>query len=113
MERYYFPINEESAKHAKEMNSFRDYKPGSATEDYCASVNRCYDLAEEKANQFPAYAEKLAYLSTRYAKRLAEWMNKGFRIESMCPSILICGGGNFPTRKKDKQNGLNKCHFIK
>ena len=110
MERYYFQINEEAAKLAQEMNSFRDFKPGSVTADYRASVNRCYDLAEEKTKQFPAYAEKLAYLATRYAKRLAEWMNEGFRIESMCPSILICGGGNFPTRKKDKQNARRYEH---
>lgn len=27
----YYPINEETAKRAKDMNSFSDYQPGSAT----------------------------------------------------------------------------------
>lgn len=30
----YYPINEEAARRAKEMNSFFDYKPGSAAESY-------------------------------------------------------------------------------
>ena len=32
----YYPINEEAAKRAKDMNSFSDYQPGSATAGYRA-----------------------------------------------------------------------------
>ena len=34
----YYPINEEAAKRAKDMNSFSDYQPGSATASYRAMV---------------------------------------------------------------------------
>lgn len=34
----YYPINEEAAKRAKDMNSFSDYQPGSATAGYRAMV---------------------------------------------------------------------------
>ena len=30
----YYPINEETARRAKEANSFYDYRPGSATAEY-------------------------------------------------------------------------------
>ena len=35
----YYPINEAAARQAKEMNSFYDYKEGSATEEYRGMVN--------------------------------------------------------------------------
>lgn len=35
----YYPINEEAAKRAKDMNSFSDYQPGSATAGYRAMVD--------------------------------------------------------------------------
>ena len=35
----YYPINEEAAKRAKDMNSFSDYQPGSATTSYRAMVD--------------------------------------------------------------------------
>ena len=34
----FYPINEDVARRAKEMNSFGDYKPGSATASYQARV---------------------------------------------------------------------------
>lgn len=38
------------------------------------------------------------------ARRLADYYNAYYRNESACPSILVCGGSNFPVRKKQKQN---------
>ena len=35
----YYPINEGAARRAKEMNSFSDYKEGSATAEYRAMVD--------------------------------------------------------------------------
>ena len=34
----YYPINEEAAKRVKDMNSFSDYQPGSATAGYRRST---------------------------------------------------------------------------
>ena len=42
----YYPINEEAAKRAKDMNSFSDYQPGSATAGYRAMVDEAYAAAE-------------------------------------------------------------------
>ena len=43
----YYPIREDAARRAKEMNSFSDYKEGSATAEY----RRCVDQAVEIAKQ--------------------------------------------------------------
>ena len=101
----YYPINEDSAKRAKEMNSFSDYKPGSATEEYRRSVDKVAALAErQKARVDPMYHEKIDRLLDAYARKLAENMNEGFAIDARVPSILIAGGSNFPVRQKEKQN---------
>lgn len=43
-------------------------------------------------------------MADRYAKKMAEYFNKDSRIGCMCPSVLISGAGNFPVKKKEKQN---------
>lgn len=50
------------------------------------------------------YHEKIDSLLDTYARKLAANMNKGYEIDARVPSILIAGGSNFPTRKKEKQN---------
>lgn len=101
----YYPINEEAARRAKEANSFSDYKEGSATGEYQAMVDRAYEVAEKcKATVDPIYYEKLDSLADAYARKLAVNLNERNVIDARVPSILIAGGGNFPTRKKEKQN---------
>ena len=43
-------------------------------------------------------------MTDRYCRKLAEYYNAYYRNESSCPSIMISGAGNFPVRKKEKQN---------
>ena len=101
----YYPINETAARRAKEANSYSDYKPGSATAEYRSMVDEAVQLAErQKARVDPMHHEKIDRLLDTYARKLAENMNNSFAIESRVPSILITGGGNFPVRKKEKQN---------
>ena len=101
----YYPINEEAAKRAKDMNSFSDYQPGSATAGYRAMVDEAYAAAErQKARVDPMYHEKIDGLIDRYARKLAENINQCNLIDARVPSILIAGGSNFPVRKKEKQN---------
>ena len=38
-------------------------------------------------------------------------MNKGYEIDARVPSILIAGGSNFPTRKKEKQNAARDSNY--
>lgn len=48
-ERIYYEINEQSARSAHEMMSFRDYKEGSLTAEYKGYVDEAYDLADKVA----------------------------------------------------------------
>lgn len=101
----YYTINEEAARRANDMNSFRDYKAGSATAEYRRMVDAATELAErQKQRVDPMYHEKIDRLLEIYCRKLAENMNASYSIEARCPSILISGGGNFPDRKKEKQN---------
>lgn len=101
----YYTINEEAARRANDMNSFRDYKAGSATAEYRRMVDAATELAErQKQRVDPMYHEKIDQLLEIYCRKLAENMNASYSIEARCPSILISGGGNFPVRKKEKQN---------
>lgn len=101
----YHPIDEETARRAHEMMSMRDYKPGSATEEYRDSVDEAAALVARKKQLVSSYYHaKLDALLDTYARRLAEWKNAYNRNGASCPSILVCGAGNFPTRKKAKQN---------
>ena len=101
----YHTINEEAARRANDMNSFRDYKAGSATAEYRRMVDAATELAErQKQRVDPMYHEKIDRLLETYCRKLAENMNASYSVEARCPSILISGGGNFPVRKKEKQN---------
>lgn len=107
MSRYY-EINEAAAKQAREMWSFSEYESGSKTAEYRAAVDRCYAKVDKLPDDLK---EKGEILADRYARRLAEWYNKQFRIEMMCPSVMISGGSNFPVRKKEKQNAAQDRHY--
>ena len=108
----YYPINEEAAKRAKDMNSFSDYQPGSATTSYRAMVDEAYAAAErQKARVDPMYHDKIDALVDRYARKLAENLNERNVIDARMPSILISGGGNFPVTKKHKQNAARDRNY--
>ena len=47
--------------------------------------------------------DRAEYLFDRYAKTLAEAINRDNEIGTRCPSVMISGAGNFPVRKKAKQ----------
>lgn len=104
----YYVINETAAKQARQMWSFWDYKEGSKTAEYKAKVDECYSLVDKLPDNLKEKGEAIA---DRYARRLAEWYNKQFRIEMMCPSVMISGGSNFPVRKKEKQNAAQDRHY--
>ena len=101
----YYTINEVAARRANDVNSFYDYKSGSATAEYRSMVDKAVEIAEhQKKRVDPMYHEKIDSLVDTYARKLAENMNSSFSIEARVPSILIAGGSNFPVRKKEKQN---------
>lgn len=104
----YYEINETAARQAREMWSFSDYEHGSKTAEYRKQVDDCYSLVDKLPDDLK---EKGEVIADRYARRLAEWYNKQFRIEMMCPSVMISGGSNFPVRKKQKQNDAQDRHY--
>ena len=61
----------------KEMNSFSDYKEGSATAEYRAMVDKAVAIAEQQKSRVdPMYHEKIDHLLDTYARKLAENMNQ-------------------------------------
>lgn len=101
----YYPINEAAARRANDANSYRDYVPGSATAQYRSAVDRAAELAQaQKERVDPMYHDKIDGLLDTYARKLAENMNNRYAIEGRVPSVLVAGGSNFPTGKKEKQN---------
>lgn len=98
-------INESAARLAKQMRSFDDYKEGSATASYnaqCAEAAAILEKVKAKCAT-DEQRERAEYLYNRYCSVLAEAINRDNEIGTRCPSVLICGAGNFPTRKKEKQ----------
>lgn len=101
----YYTINEAAARTAHESYSFRDYIPGSATEEYRRQVDAAYELArQQKAKVDSMYHEKIDYLADKYARKLAINRNERFSIQARVPSVMIAGPANFPVYKKERQN---------
>lgn len=100
----YYPIDEGAARNAHYMVHMSDYKPGSATAEYRATVDEATTLVERKKQTVsPYYHEKLNALLDRYARRLAEWKNAYNRNRASYPSQFISGAGGFNMRKHNKQ----------
>ena len=104
MEIQFYTISEDMARAANDANSMSDYKQGSATEEYRKRVESVYAVVEKIKQKRPNLAEKAERMAGRYSKKLAEYYNSYYRNEASCPSVLISGAGNFPVKKKNKQN---------
>ena len=101
----YYTIDEAMARRANNAYSFSDYRDGSATAEYRQMVDEAAALAERcKQGRGEAAAAKIDALLDRYARRLADNINARNRNTASCPSVMIAGPANFPTRKKDRQN---------
>lgn len=105
-----FESLEQNARRAKEMSSFSDYKPGSATEEYrsyCQHAEEVAQAAKERLNNVGApadRAEKVDYLLSLYKSKKLSWLNDLYANRARVPSVLVAGPANFPCRKKEKQN---------
>lgn len=101
----YYPIDETTARRAKEAISFFDYIPGSATAAYREEVDQAAELAaRQKAHTDPMYHIKIDSLLDLFARKLAQNINDSNRITASCPSVMIAGPANFPVKKKQRQN---------
>jgi hypothetical protein len=102
-----YPINESLARRAKEMRSFSDYVPNTATNGYIRMLQEFSDAVDRLLDRHGATAEQLeavSYYADRYSQKLAALIDKENHVNTMCPSVMITGSGNFPVRKKQKQN---------
>ena len=104
-----YSINEATARAAKSANSFSDYVPNSATNGYLDLLGKFTRAVERLIDKYgktatPEQMELVDYYADKYSARLAAAINRENHIRAMCPSIMIAGGGNFPVRKKQKQN---------
>ena len=114
----YYEINESAARLAHDNMSMRDYIPNSATNEYRAAVDRAAAVLEEVKTKCKTQAqrERAEHYFDRYAKKLAEAINRENSIGTRCPSVLIAGASNFPVRKKEKQVAAweaNRANFEK
>lgn len=107
-ERIYYPINEDTARVAKEINSFSEYKQGSATAEYQNYCDKAYDILDKIKFQKPEQVERVEKKVNYYCKKLSQYYNDYYRNEASCPSIMICGAGNFPVKKKNRQNSRHQ-----
>lgn len=103
-ERTYYSINEDMAYSANMVNSFREYKKNSATEEYRHYCDKAYDILGKIKAKKPEQAERAEKKVDYYCRKLAQYYNDYYRNEASCPSVMICGPANFPKRKKEKQN---------
>lgn len=96
-------IDESLAKQSHDGMSMTSYKAGSATAEWqgmCAEAREAADRALKRA---PERADEIERLYERYESKAAAYINESNRVGAMCPSVLVTGSGNFPTRKKKKQ----------
>src|SRR5574344_464391 len=111
----YVVVSESTARTAKMLNSFSEYKAGSATAEQKtytdAIVNYANELLEKNPTTETEKIEKVQYYIDSYSKKVAAAIDKSNRIDSMCPSVMISGGSNFPVRKKEKQLSAMENHY--
>lgn len=111
----YVVVSESTARTAKMLNSFSDYKEGSATAEQKTYTDAIVEYANKLLEKHPTddteKLEKIQYYIDSYSKKIASAIDKSNRIDSMCPSVMICGAGNFPVRKKEKQIAAMENHY--
>ena len=103
-ERKYYEINEDMAYAANMVNSFREYKAGSATTEYRHYCDKAYDILDKIRAGKPEQVENAEKKVDYYCRKLAQYYNDYYRNEASCPSVMICGPANFPVKKKNRQN---------
>lgn len=110
---HYYDIDEELARRANDAYSFNTYTKNSETTEYRANVDEVFDIADKVKSELTdeTTKQKADYLADLYAKKYAKWINDHNKIEASVPSVLITGAGNFPTRKKEKQNERRQKSF--
>lgn len=110
----YYEINEQTARRANDVNSMSDYRPGIATEEYRAAVDKAAALVQaRKAKISPYYHDKLD------ARRESLWQEYK-EIDAILDKIRSVGTGAvdltdpharelLQDRLQQEQNALDYC----
>lgn len=101
----YHEIDEKNAAINRQLWSFSEYKPNSYTNEYQTEVAEVQEIAEKIKPLLNSEkkVQRLERLVNKYSYWLAKYYNRDIQIQGMCPSVLVSGASNFPTRKKEKQ----------
>lgn len=97
---------EKLAAAANYVNSMSDYKDGSATATIQAEMNEAAAALEIGLKRCLTDAQK-EILKSKYNSFLSgivAYYESYYKNEASCPSVLVSGPANFPTRKKAAQN---------
>lgn len=105
MNAVFYEIDEKTARTNRQLWSFSEYKPHSYTNEYRAEVAEVQEIAEKIKPLLNSEkkVQRLERLVNKYSYWLAKYYNRDIQIQGMCPSVLVSGASNFPTRKKEKQ----------
>lgn len=94
----YYPIREDMARRAKEMNSFSGYIEGTATAEYRRCVDQAVEAAKhQKEKVDPIYHGKIDALVDTYARKLADELSFKTLSWNLC--------GNQPENRSRKPAG--------
>ena len=105
----YYPINEEAAKQAVEVNSMTHYIPGQETDDYRREVDKVRAMAEElKANRDKTFWPEIDEMTDEYARRLADWINRRNVNRASHVSITVAGPSGYNNKRRDRQNAAER-----
>ena len=101
-------VNEELARRSREMNSFSDYKNGSATAGYNSDVQRFENNVNELIEHYKSNDtlteedwERVEAIAEQYSSNLAKYTDESNRVEASYPSWFIAGPARYNTRKND------------
>ena len=104
-------VNEGLAQRSREMNSFSDYKNGSATAEYNSAVQRFENNVNELIERYKSNDTlteedwtKVESIAERYSSNLAKYTDESNRVEASYPSWFIAGPANYNTRKNDAKH---------
>lgn len=101
-----FSAIERAAAAANDLNSFSTYKPGTATATISAAIEEARENLNFGLSRCATEKQKddLKAKFSSYEKKIVLYYFDYYKNEAACPSVLICGAGNFPTAKKERQN---------
>ena len=101
-------VNEGLAQRSREMNSFSDYKNGSATASYNSDVQRFENNVNELIERYKSNDtlteedwERVEAIAEQYSSNLAKYTDESNRVEASYPSWFIAGPARYNTRKND------------